>query len=58
MPLESLPLLDEVGKLVLVPEVVIETKERKLHNKTIREYLIRWKDLPYEDATWEAESIL
>ena len=55
---ESLPPLDEEGKLVLVPEEVIESRERKLHNRTVKEYLIKWKDLPYEDATWEGESIL
>ena len=53
-----LPRLDEVGKLNLVLEEVIETRERRLRNGTIREYLIRWKDLPYEDATLEGESIL
>ena len=55
---ESLPPLDEEGKLVLVPEEVIESRERKLHNRTVKEYLIKWKDFPYEDATWEGESIL
>jgi hypothetical protein len=24
----------------------------------IREYLIRWRDLPVEDATWEGDQIL
>lgn len=58
VPSESLPPLDDEGKHILVPEEVIETQERKLRNRTIREFLIRWKDLPYEDATWEGESIL
>lgn len=58
VPSKSLPLLDEVGKLVLVPKEVIEAKERKLRNRIVREYLIRWKELPYEDATWEGKSIL
>ena len=51
VPSESLPLLDEVGKLILVLEEVIETRERKLRNRTVREYLVGWKDLPYDDAT-------
>lgn len=37
---------------------VIETRKRKLRNRTVREYLVHWKDLLYEDATWEGESIL
>ncbi len=57
VPSESLPPLDEVGKLILVPNEVIEIKERKLRNKTVKEYLVRWKDLPYKDATWEGTSL-
>jgi hypothetical protein len=54
----ELPPLDEEGQLVLVPEEILEIWERKLHNKVIREYLVRWKDLPSEDATWENDQIL
>jgi hypothetical protein len=43
---------------VLVPEEVLEVWERKLHNRVIQEYLIRWRDLPAEDATWEGDQIL
>lgn len=27
-------------------------------SKVIKEYLVQWKDLPLEDATWEGEMIL
>ena len=40
---------------MLVPK---EVRERKLRNKVIQEYLIRWKDFPIEDATWEVDQIL
>ena len=33
-------------------------QERKLRNRTIKEYLIHWKGFPSEDATWEGEQIL
>jgi hypothetical protein len=46
------------GKLVLVPEEVLEVQERKLQNRVIREYLVRWREFPAEDATWESEQIL
>ena len=49
---------DEEGKLILEPVEVIETRERKLRKRAVREYLIHWKDLSYKDATWEGESIL
>jgi hypothetical protein len=33
-------------------------RERKLRNRSIKEYLIKWKYLPIEDTTWEGEKIL
>jgi hypothetical protein len=54
----DLPPLDEEGHLVLVPEEIIDVRERRLRNRVIKEYLVRWKDLPAEDATWENEQIL
>jgi hypothetical protein len=33
----ELPPLDEEGKLVLVPEEVLEVREKKLQNRVIRE---------------------
>jgi len=52
-PSVELPPLDEEGKLILVPEAIIDTRERTL--RTIREYHVKWKNLPVEDATWENE---
>ena len=57
-PLEVLPPLDEVGQLVLVSEDILELREKKLRRRSIREYLIKWKDLPIEDATWENEQVI
>jgi len=56
-PLVELPPLDEEGKLILVPEAIIDTRDRTLR-RTIREYLVKWKNLLVEDATWENEQIL
>lgn len=55
---ENLPPLDEEGKLAMIPEVILETRDRHLRNRTIREYLIKWHNLPLDDATWENEQIL
>lgn len=51
------PLYDE-GWLVLIPKEVLETKVKKLRNRHICEHLIKWKDLPIEDSTWEGEEVL
>ena len=54
----ELPPLDDEGLLVLIPERILEVRERKLRNRIIRDYLVQWKDLPIEEATWEAEQVL
>ena len=50
--------MDEEGQLELVPEEVLQQRESKLRSRIIREYLVRWRGLPVEDATWEGEHIL
>ena len=54
---ELLPTDDE-GHLVLQPEAILDTWERQLRSMTVKEYLVRWGNLPNEDATWECEKIL
>ncbi|MCO5567754.1 hypothetical protein L7F22_021448 [Adiantum nelumboides] len=46
------------GVLELQPDYILETRERKLRNRSIIEHLVKWKDFPEEDATWEAEITL
>ena len=52
------PELDEEGKIILELEAVIETRTRQLQNQSISEYLIKWKNLPTEDSTWEDENFI
>ena len=56
--LVTLPPLDDEGQLTLILEKVLKTRERRLRSRTIKEYLMQWKDLPSEDSTWEEENIL
>ena len=50
--------LDNEGKLILEPEIVLKRHDRRLRNKTILEYLVKWKNIPKEDATWVGEEVL
>ena len=54
----DLPPIDDEGHLILQLEAILDTRERQLRNRVIKEYLIRWRNLPDEDATWEGEKIL
>jgi hypothetical protein len=58
IPIEELPPLDEEGQLILIPEEVLEVQERKLRKRSIKEYLVKWKNLPIENVTWENEQVL
>ena len=59
LPVQTiLPELDEEGKIILEPEAVIETRTRQLRNRSISEYLIKWKNLSAEDSTWEDENFI
>eukprot|EP00253_Pinus_taeda_P018899 PITA_18899 len=49
----SLPELDEEGSIWLQPEQVLDTRERPLRGRVIREVLVKWKDTYPKDATWE-----
>jgi hypothetical protein len=57
-PIEVLPPMDKEGQFVLIPEEILEVREKQLRKRSTREYLIRWKDLPIEDATWENEQLV
>jgi hypothetical protein len=52
------PELDEEGKIILEPEAITDTRIHQLRNRSISEYLIKWRKLPAEDFTWEDESFI
>ena len=57
-PSIEFPPLDGEGMLVLILERILQVRERKLRNRVIQGYLVQWKELPIEDATWEGEQVL
>ena len=53
-----LPELDGDGKIILEPEEITEIRTRQLRNRSIPEYLIKWKNLLAEYSKWEDESFI
>ena len=59
IPVETmLSELDEEEKVILEREEIIEIWTRQLQNRSILDYLIKWKNFPKEDSTWEDESFI
>ena len=50
-----LPMLHDKGRIIWEPKEIIATIERRRCFRTLKEYLIRWKNFPDEDASWEIE---
>jgi hypothetical protein len=57
-PLEVLPPLDEERQLILILEEILEVREKNLRRRSIKEYLVKWKDLPIEGVSWESEHVI
>jgi hypothetical protein len=54
----NLPELAEEGSIWLQPKAVLDQREHRLHQRTIKEVLVQWKDMTPTDATWELATIL
>jgi hypothetical protein len=50
--------LDKEGKIILDLEAITDTRIFQLRNRSISEYLIKWRKLPAEDSTWEDETFI
>jgi hypothetical protein len=42
----EIPEFDDEGRIILEPEGILATKEKVLRSRTIKGYLIKWKNLP------------
>jgi hypothetical protein len=54
----NLPELAEEGSIWLQPQAVLDQREHRLRQRTIKEVLIQWKYTTPTDATWEPATIL
>jgi hypothetical protein len=54
----KLPLLDGEGRLILIHKGILEVRTKFLRSRRINEYLIKWKNLPEDEATWEDEEFI
>ena len=46
-------LLVNQEEFIIALERILDTKEKQLHQRTIKEVLVQWKGYPIEDASWE-----
>jgi hypothetical protein len=59
IPVQNILLeLDEEGKIILEPEAITGTRIHQLRNRSVSEYLIKWRKLSAEDSTWEDVSFI
>jgi hypothetical protein len=49
----NLPELDKEGSIWIQPQEVLDQRECRLCQRTIKEVLVQWKDTTPTDATWE-----
>jgi hypothetical protein len=54
----NLPKLDEEDSIWIQPQAVMDQRDFHLHQHTIKEVLVQWKDTTPTDATWEPTTIL
>ena len=54
----NLPELPKEGSIWLQPEAVLDQRERRLRQRTIKEVLVQWKGMTPTDVTWEPTTIL
>jgi hypothetical protein len=54
----SLPELDKEGSIWFQPQSVLDKRERRIHQCTIKGELVQWKDTTLADATWDPVTIL
>ena len=45
-------------EVIAEPDVILQTREKQLRSRTLREVLVQWKGYPAEEASWEDWDLL
>lgn len=57
-PTVDLPPISDEGQICVEPEEIVDMRWNKHGANFIAECLVKWKNLPAEDATWEDMQLL
>ena len=49
-----LPILDNEGRIIQEIEAIIDYRDKRLHSRVIKVYLIKWKNI-HEEDTWDSK---
>ena len=53
--LPELPKVAPEGNLLGEPEKILQVDTQHLRNRSFRRFLVKWKDYPEDEASWERE---
>ena len=45
-------------EVIAEPDVILQSREKSLRNRTLREVLVQWKGYPADEASWEDWDLL
>jgi hypothetical protein len=54
----GLPLIDDKGTIKVAPEAILERCMIPRNNEPVVQWLIKWMNMPPEQATWEDASFI
>ena len=52
------PVIDDEGEPLYHPEKILDSRNEKINGERVRQYLVKWKDYPEEESTWENEAFI
>ena len=50
--------IDAIGTFEMVPEYLLDSREKTLRGRTICDFLVKWKNYSIDDASWVSQEEL